>query len=182
MMEAREGSVGLPSVWSRMRGDLLDVNVWIALAQPSHAHHSFVKAYWEQTLERFAHENVAAENTLAIPAKLYFCRTTMLGLVRVLSQTSMAYGKHMSLAEAFSVYEQFRYTKEVDFAHENLVNVDAVMAGLFASHGNLPMRMSTDVYLAALAQALNLRFVTFDRDFLRFELPDCLIIDTDKQI
>ena len=180
-MEAREGSVGLPSVWSRMRGDLLDVNVWIALAQPLHPHHGFVKAYWEQTLARFADENAAVENTLAIPAKLYFCRTSMLGLVRVLSQTSMAYGKHMSLAEAFSVYEQFKYTEEVGFAHEHLVNVDAVMAGLFASHAHLPMRMSTDVYLAALAKALNLRFVTLDRDFLRFDLPDCLIIDTDKQ-
>jgi uncharacterized protein len=180
MMEAREGSIGLPSAWSRMRGDLLDVNVWIALAQPKHAHHGFVKAYWEQTLERFAQENAADENALAVPSKLYFCRTSMLGLVRVLSQTSMAYGIHMSLAEAFSVYESFKFTPEVGFAHENLVNVDAVMGALLASHADLPMRMSTDVYLAALAKALNLRFVTFDRDFLRFDLPDCLIIATDK--
>lgn len=179
-MEAREGSVGLPAAWSRMRGDLLDVNVWIALAQPLHAHHGFVKAYWEQTLAQFAQENAAAENALAVPSKLYFCRTSMLGLVRVLSQTSTAYGKHMSLAEAFSVYEGFKFTPEVGFAHENLVNVDAVMGALLASHADLPMRMSTDVYLAALAKALNLRFVTFDRDFQRFDLPDCLIIGTDK--
>lgn len=180
MIEAREGSIGLPSAWSLMRGDLLDVNVWIALAQPLHPHHGFAKAYWEQTLARFAEENAAAENALAVPARLYFCRASMLGLVRVLSQTSMAYGKHMSLAEAFSVYQGFKFTEEVGFAHENLVNVDAVMAGLLASHVDLPMRMATDVYLAALAKAFNLRFVTFDRDFLRFDLPDCLIIDTDK--
>jgi uncharacterized protein len=180
MMEAREGSAGLPSAWSRMRGDLLDVNIWIALAQPRHAHHGFVKAYWEETLARFAKENAAADQALAIPAKLYFCRTSMLGLVRVLSQTSMTYGKHISLAEAFSVYEGFKFTEVVGFAHENLVNVDAVMGGLFAAHAHLPMRMSTDVYLAALAKALNLRFVTFDRDFLRFDLPNCLIIETDQ--
>ena len=180
-MEAREGSVGLPAAWSRMRGDLLDVNVWIALAQPRHAHHGLVKDYWEKTLAKFAEANAAGNSALAVPAKLYFCRTSMLGLVRVLSQTSVAYGKHMSLVEAFSVYERFKFTEEVGFAHENLVNVDAVMGALLASHANLPMRMSTDVYLAALAQALNLRFVTLDRDFLRFDLPDCLIIEADKQ-
>jgi uncharacterized protein len=180
MIEAREGSVSLSPAWSRIRGDLLDVNVWIALAQPLHAHHLQAKAYWEQTLARFALENAALQDTQAVPFKLYFCRTSMLGMVRVLSQTSTVYGQHISFKEAFSVYERFRLTEEVDFAHENLVNVDAVLAALLATHSNLPIRMCTDAYLAALAAALNLRFVTMDRDFSRFDLADCLIIETER--
>ena len=179
-MQAREGSVGLSPAWSKMRGDLLDVNVWIALAQPQHANHLQAKAYWEKTLARFAQENAVLQGAQAVPSKLYFCRTSMLGMVRVLSQTSSVYGKHISFHEAFSVYERFRLTEEVDFAHENLVNVDAVLSGLLATHSNLPIRMCTDAYLAALATSLNLRFVTMDRDFSRFELTDCLIIETDK--
>jgi uncharacterized protein len=178
MMEVREGSVGLPSVWSRMRGDLLDVNVWVALVQPSHKHHALVRVYWAQTLMQFAQENAVA-GADSIPAKLYFCRTTMLGMVRVLSQSSAAMGKKVSLHEAFSVYERLRLLAEVGFAHENLVDVDSELRNLLATHRELPLRMSTDVYFAALARTLNLRLVTLDSDFLRFNLPDCLIIPTD---
>jgi uncharacterized protein len=178
MMEVREGSVGLPLAWSRMRGDLLDVNVWVALVQPLHKHHARVKAYWAQTLVQFAKDNAAA-GANSIPAKLYFCRTTMLGMVRVLSQSSAAMGRKISLQEAFSLYEQLRLLEEVGFAHENLVDVDSQLRGLLAGHRQLPLRMSTDVYLAALAPALNLRFVTLDRDFLRFDSPDLLIIPLD---
>ncbi|HEX6017900.1 MAG TPA: hypothetical protein VFZ28_07355 [Burkholderiaceae bacterium] len=42
-------------------GDLLDVNVWLALAAPSHVHHAAARAYWMQPalprhrdFERFA--------------------------------------------------------------------------------------------------------------------------------
>jgi uncharacterized protein len=177
-MQVLEGSAGLPVAWSRMRGDLLDVNVWVALVQPLHKHHRQVHAYWTQTLKQFARENEQA-NAQAIPSKLYFCRTTMLGMVRVLSQSSRALGQPVSLAQAFSVYERLRLLDEVAFAHENLVNADVRLGNLFAMHPQLPLRMATDVYLAALAQTFNLRFVTLDRDFLRLDLPSCLLIPED---
>jgi hypothetical protein len=41
----------------------------------------------------------------------------------------------------------------------------------------LPARLWTDAYLAALARASGLRLVTFDRDFERFGLERCLILD-----
>jgi uncharacterized protein len=178
-MQAREGSVGLPLAWSRVRGDLLDVSVWVALAQTGHVHHGFAKRYWQETLAQFSRENVQAEYPDAVPRKLYFCRITMLGMVRVLSQTAFAYGQPISLNEAFSSYESFRLTDEVGFLHENLVNVDQALGAVLASQPNLPARISTDAYLAALAQSFGLRLVSLDRDFLRFHLPDCLIIPTD---
>jgi uncharacterized protein len=181
-LEARDRTSGLPTYGSPVNGDLLDVNVWIALAQPMHRHHAQAKAYWEQTLTRFAQENADTEELHAIPSKLYFCRTTMLGLVRVLSQSSVAYGEHMSLSEAFSIYYRFKRLEEIGFTHENLVDVDSVLEELLTCNANLPMRMSTDIYLAALAKALNLRLVTMDRDFLRFNLPNCLVIETDASI
>jgi uncharacterized protein len=181
-LEARDSPSGLPIYWSSVSGDLLDVNVWIALAQPRHRHHAQAKAYWDHTLTRFAQEYANTEDLHAIPSKLYFCRTTMLGMVRVLSQSAVAYGEHMSLCEAFSIYHRFKLLEEIGFAHENLVDVDSVLEELLACNANLPMRMSTDIYLAALAKALNLRLVTMDRDFLRFNLPNCLVIETDASI
>ncbi|MDP1902558.1 MAG: hypothetical protein Q8K96_19230 [Rubrivivax sp.] len=51
-------------------GDLPDVNVWLALAVQEHPHHAAARQYWA---------NEAA-------ARLHFCRVTMLGLVRLLTQ------------------------------------------------------------------------------------------------
>jgi predicted nucleic acid-binding protein len=53
---------------------------------------------------------------------------------------------------------------------------DALQAILGA--GPLPPRGWTDAYLAALARSAGLRLVTFDRDFERFRLERCRILDT----
>jgi len=41
----------------------------------------------------------------------------------------------------------------------------------------LPPRLWTDAYLAALSMSAGLRLVTFDRDFERFGLERCLILE-----
>jgi uncharacterized protein len=51
----------------RAQGDLPDVNVWLALLNTQHPHHSSAKHYWE---------HAAAQH-------IAFCRITMLGLLRL---------------------------------------------------------------------------------------------------
>jgi uncharacterized protein len=174
-MQVRDGSAGLHKAWSRVRGDLLDVNVWLALSQPNHSHHGLAQAYWHTTLTQFAQDNIG-EAAQAVPAKLYFCRTTVLGMVRLLCQTASAYGQPMSLHDAFSAYERYRLIAEVSFLSEDSMQVDTMLGSLLVAHHELPARLATDVYLAALAGQTALRMVTFDRDFERFDLPNLLVL------
>jgi uncharacterized protein len=180
MTEVRDGSAGLPAAWSRVRGDLPDVNVWLALAQPKHAHHSLAREYWQTTLAQFAIETSQLTQDQIEP-KMHFCRTTMLGLVRLLSHTSAAYGQAVSLMDSFTMYERYILLPQVGFVTETASTVDAMLSSMHNAWPKMPNRMSTDVYLAALAKIYGLRLVTFDRDFKRFELPDCLIIETDNR-
>ena len=47
--------------------DLLDINVWLALADENHQHHCRARLYWEKESA----------------ARLAFCRVTMLGFLRL---------------------------------------------------------------------------------------------------
>jgi uncharacterized protein len=179
MNEVRDGSAGWPAAWSRVHGDLPDVNVWLALAQPFHLHHRQAKAYWQTTSEQFAQET-SELTTDQIEPKIHFCRTTMLGMVRLLSQTSKLYGQALSLKDSFAMYERYLHLPEVGFMTEAASTVDAMLSSMHNAWPQLQHRLSTDIYLAALAKNYRLRLVTFDRDFKRFELPNCLIIETEK--
>ncbi len=176
MNEVRDGSAGLSAAWSRVRGDLPDVNVWLALAQPKHAHHSQARLYWQTTLSQFALETSQLTQGQIEP-KMHFCRTTMLGLVRLLCQTSAAYGQTVSLKDSFAMYERYVLLHQVGFITETPSTVDAMLSSIHNAWPQMPNRLSTDVYLAALAKIFRLRLVTFDRDFKRFELPDLLLLE-----
>jgi uncharacterized protein len=175
MMQVREGALGFSAAWTRVRGDLPDVNVWLALAQPKHPHHELAKNYWQTTSARFAQEASEQAGEL-IESKIHFCRTTMLGLVRVLSQTSKLYGQAMSLKESFSLYQRYMLLPEIGFVTESADRLDATLSALHQAWPQMPTRLSTDVYLVALASVFQLRIVTFDHDFKRFEMPDLLIL------
>jgi uncharacterized protein len=175
-MEVRDGSAGLPAAWTRVRGDLPDVNVWLALAQPRHPHHDLAHAYWQKTSAQFARESV--EQTIEqIEPKIHFCRTTMLGLVRVLSQSSKLYGQAVSLKDSFAMYERYLLLPEVGFITEMATKVDVMLSSMHNAWPLMPTHLATDVYLAAMAKIFQLRLVTFDRDFKRFDLSELLILE-----
>lgn len=167
--------------WRKFRGDLPDVNIWLALAQTDHAHHAAAQSYWHESMGRLTQANME-ESSAAQPEKMYFCRTTMLGLVRVLCQSERAKGRQVEMHQAMSAYQRFMDIEEVAFLQEPWLGVDAALAMLLNVHPTLPLHMSTDVYLAALAQTTGLRLVSFDRDYLRFDGLDCLIIETDRAV
>ncbi len=162
--------------WNRPRGDLPDVNVWLALAQTDHIHHASAHSYWQETMGKWAF-SAANEASAQQAEKMYFCRTTMLGLVRVLCQSERAKGRHVEMHQAMAAYQRFMDIEEVAFLQEPWLGVDATLTMLLNVHPKLPLHMSTDVYLVALAQTTGLRLVSFDRDYLRFEGLDCLILE-----
>lgn len=68
--------------------DVPDLNLWLALADPDHEHHDRARFYWE------------TESALEIA----FCRVTMLGFLRLLTNTRVMHGAPMSSAEAWEAY------------------------------------------------------------------------------
>lgn len=131
-------------------GDLPDVNVWLALAVLEHPHHAQALEYWRR-------ENAA---------RLWFCRVTMLGLVRLLTQPKVMGEGALNPISALTAYERFAELPEVGLHVEPLA-CDKELRRLLQP--GLPRRLLTDAYLAAFAMSANLRLVTFDSDFERFE-------------
>ena len=130
--------------------DLPDLNVWLALATPDHVHHQQAVAYWK---EQSAEE---------VP----FCTVTALGLVRLVRQPK-AMGSAVKSAQGASALLQA-------FCQQPGVRMAAVASdGWDVFHQlmgkeDLPARLCTDAYLAALAISNGWHLVSFDRDFERF--------------
>ncbi len=144
------------------KGDLLDINVWVALAHTAHDHHKQALAYWQAE---------QAKGTF-----LWFCRTTMLGMVRILSQKAVMGPSVLSLAEGHAAYLNFLNTPLVKWLPETTdmaLRTSETMSRLIE---DIPARMVTDAYLASIAQSTGLRMVTFDADFKRFELENWLLL------
>ncbi len=148
-LEAREAPTGFEQI---SNGDLLDVNVWLALVLREHPHHLAAQVYWNQQ---------------QLP-RLWFNRVTMLALVRLLSQPKLMGAAVLNLSQAFKIYRQLVQLPEVGFREEP-AHCDTVLQPLLDTQPQpLPARLWTDAYLAAFAVSAGLRLITFDRDFERF--------------
>ena len=157
--QAREGS---PAAWFGPAGDLPDVNVWLALAVEEHPHHAAAREYWA-TLQA-AHPRPI----------LWFCRVTMLGLVRLLCNPKVVGRGALDAKAAWAVYRAFTDSQAVGLLPEPQA-CDGQLQAYVAAQA-LPPRLWTDAYLAALAQSSGARLVTFDTDFKRFGLDRWLLL------
>ena len=131
-------------------GDLLDVNVWLALAIEEHPHHPIAASYW-------AGGGAAAR---------FFCRLSAMSLVRLLMHPRLMANKQLTLAKAWALYRRFAALPGVAMLAEP-EGLDVDLEAFVASR--LPSRLFTDAYFAALASRADVRLVTFDRDFERFD-------------
>lgn len=146
----------VPVSWRLASGDLPDVNVWLALSYAAHPLHARATAYWQEA---------CTSNT-----PLWFCRSTMLALVRLLAQPKVMGTDVLSLPSAMAVYQQWLTTPAVGLLPEPLGLEGHVQSLLGTDTAPLPNRLWTDAWLAATAEAAGLRMVTFDQDFERFNL------------
>lgn len=138
-----------------MASHLIDVNIWLALVFERHPHHAAAVRWWR------ARE---AEATAL------FCRITQSAFLRI--STGRAFLEALAVprrsnAEAWRSYELMQREARVGFADEP-PDIEAVWKRL-SNHDRQSTKLWTDAYLAAFAIAAGLNFVTFDRDFRRFE-------------
>jgi uncharacterized protein len=138
--------------------DLLDVNVWLALAVEAHAHHHRAQAYWEGE---------------AAPQSA-FCRVTELAFLRHLTNQAVMGDQMLRPSAACGKLQEFRALPEVKFLAEP-IGLDELLRGFCNLSRALP-NLWTDAYLAAFAKGAGLRMVTFDQGFARFKGLELLIL------
>ena len=132
------------------RADLLDVNVWLALAHVHHPHHARAKQYW-----------ASADVPLA------FCRASMQGFLRLVTQPKvMGHAVHTP-AEAWHIYTAHLASGRSVLLPEP-EGIDLVWQRL-STAPNFHARDWTDAYLASFAIQADCRMVSFDAGFARYQ-------------
>ena len=136
--------------------DLLDANVWLALAVEAHTHHRRAQVYWQ--------------NEAAPLAPL--CRVTQLAFLRHLTNKSIMGRQALAPAAAWKKCAQFLALPEVGLIAEP-AGLDEHLAE-FCDVGRTSPNLWTDAYLAAFAKCAGLRLVSFDQGFSKFAGLDFL--------
>ena len=132
------------------RADLLDVNVWLALAHVHHPHHAAAKQYWAR---------------VAVP--LAFCRTTMQGFLRLVTQPKVMGNAVHTPAEAWRIYTAHLASgRSVLLAEPE--GLDLVWQRL-STATSFRTRDWTDAYLASFAIQADCRVVSFDAGFAQYQ-------------
>ena len=142
--------------------DLLDADVWLALAAEAHAHHHRAKVYWEKE---------------AAPASA-FCRVTQLAFLRHLTNKAIMGDQMLSPAAAWKKLQEFLALPEVRALAEPAGLEECL--GDFCNLGRTSPNLWTDAYLAAFAKCAGLRLVTFDHGFSRFKGLELLILEPES--
>jgi len=132
-----------------MRFFLADVSVWVALTYDRHLDHSLVRRWFD-----------AAED-----GRLFFCRISQLGLLRLLTNSALMGGDVLSQQEAWRTYDRARSHPRVGFQAEPEA-FEAQFRKLTQSPHPRTKHWS-DAYLAALALTSDLHVITLDKTFPR---------------
>ena len=143
---------------ARVRGDLPDINVWLALLNERHVHHAAAIGYWE----------------ISAAPRIFLCRITLLGVLRLSTNKVVMGGSPYTVKQAWQAVQGVVDLPEVGIQAEP-DGVDAVMRQ-FTSQPKFSPDDWTDAYLAALAQRASLRVVTFDRGFGQYAGLDLLTL------
>lgn len=135
--------------------DLLDVNVWLALTHPGHTHHAVAKNYWA-----------------GAQAQSVFCRISMQGFLRLVTQAAVMGPAVHTPEEAWSIYAAHLASGRTLFLHEPATLEE--QAQRYTTKTGFNMRDWTDAWLAGFAVAAGCRLVSFDGGFKQFEGLDFL--------
>lgn len=135
--------------------DLLDVNVWLALAHPGHAHHEAAKNYWTSA-----------------PSELVFCRASMQGFLRLVTQAAVMGAAVHTPEEAWSIYDAHLGCGRVVFLPEPATAEEQMRR--YSSRPGFQTRNWTDAWLASFAVTAGCRMVSFDGGFTQYDGLDFL--------
>jgi toxin-antitoxin system PIN domain toxin len=130
---------------------LVDTNVWLALAFQSHAHHAPAKAWI----------------TSAARQSCCFCRVTQMGFLRLATNRKIFPLDAVPMIRAWQLYDEMLADYHVVYAEEPL-GIDTRWQNLTQS-SRFSTNVWTDAYLAAFAITADVELVTFDKAFTQFD-------------
>lgn len=138
-----------------------DINVWVALSYDRHVHHLATLQWFE---------------AVAPTSRLFFCRLTQLGLLRLLSAPAvMGTDQAKSQQEAWKAYDLWLDDPRVEFLDEP-AGLESAFRSLTRSKQASPKDWA-DSYLAAFALVARLTIITFDRAFQN-KAKDLVLLET----
>jgi len=138
--------------------DLVDANVWLALAFSDHIHHAQAAAWFDAQVED----------------SCGFCRVTQMALLRHLTNSKIMGRFVQSQQDAWRSYDKLANDPRVIFLTEP-PSVETSFRSL--AQATAPSRaLWTDAFLAAFALENKLRLVTFDQGFSGFPRLDLLTL------
>jgi toxin-antitoxin system PIN domain toxin len=123
-----------------------DINVWIALNDDRHVHHS-VANQWYRAL---------GEDSLIV-----FCRQTQLGLFRMLSTPAIMGDEALTLRACWRIFDRWRQTGQVNWANDSNELEPRLRAR--TTSDSISPKIWMDAYLSAFAETAGLTLVTFDK-------------------
>ncbi len=123
---------------------LPDLNVWLALAVDTHPHHAPAKRWFEDNADH-----------------LVFCRITEMGLLRLLTNSTVMSGAPLTAAGAWKVLDSLLGDPNIGFLKEPATFGDHWR--LTSAAGKIGPNFWTDAYLTSLCAASGCGLVTFDR-------------------
>ena len=123
-----------------------DINIWIALTLDEHVHHVRARSWFE---------------SIGDSGRLFFCRFTQLGLLRLLTaEAVMGRDEVLTQEEAWKTYDRWLQDERVSFLGEP-PDIEAPFRDMTRSRQSSPKDWA-DSYLAAFAASAQLTLVTFD--------------------
>ena len=130
-----------------MTSYLIDTNVWLALTWEQHPQHA-PAARWYASID---------------DAALLFCRFTMLGFLRLLTNRQVMGDSTTTLAGALRLYDRWAQDPRVELAHEPR-GAETLFRQATAPFALQPATKAiADCYLIGFAEAAGAHVVTFDR-------------------
>lgn len=146
-----------------MTRHLVDTSVWVAMSVGHHVH-GRAAIEWFDTLDE--------------AGSALFCRSTQQSVLRLLTTGSVFApygGTALSGEEAWSAFDRLVADTRVGFYLDEPEGFDVSWRG-FTSRPTASPKLWMDGYLAALAVAAGLRFVTTDSAFRQFPGLDLLVL------
>jgi hypothetical protein len=126
---------------------LIDINVWLAMTWDKHPQH-IPASRWYASID---------------DAALLFCRLTMLGFLRLLTNRKVMGGSATTLAGALQLYDRWTEDPRVELAPEPR-GAETLFRQATAPFALQPATKAiADCYLVGFAEAAVAHVVTFDR-------------------
>jgi len=138
-----------------------DVNVWLALAAPEHAHAAAARRWWKKETGSIA-----------------FSRITQLGFLRLMTTAAAMGGKPLSMTEAWRVYDRLFEDDRVAFVSEP-AEVETRFRACTSGRTASP-KVWADSWLLAFAETAEGTLVTFDHA-LAARGAHCLLLETGER-